>query len=477
MTSPDKPDEEDSQAGTGNEPETVDAEIVDETEEAAADSSATPEPEPEPSADEPAKKSTGTGFKGTGGLSVGLILLVVLVLTLGFALISHFWSGPDDEAPVAGLDSAPPAITAEIEGAPDEETIDEAAEEAGDPAPAIVAESPAATAQKPAETAQSKTANDADSMKSAAGAQSSEDEPTMEELAAQRREAAAERARLRREQAQAEADDAAPEIVSAEETGTADEAAPETAADDTQPSASDDSDRAATGNLVSAELLTEQRRANARQAEEIAELRQELDQAIAEQDRKSEERIAELEERIAKIQSQDIAAATKQAAMALAVSNLQRQMYSGRPFADQLAVLEKLTGPSQSVRSLKEYADEGLPPMTYLQYQFLEASRQSLAAARREEASGPLGEFWANFTGLFTVRKKGARSGDNPSAIISRAEASLDDGDIEAALRELSMLEGEPAEAFEAWMEEARARLAADQLLDDVTNRVLAQAG
>lgn len=511
----------DDGARKDSEPEEVETEIVDED---SAETGSETYTASEPTYDDEESSVDGDKPAKPGGvMSPGLILAGILVLVAFFTLFSYLSRDSDDreppvaQNPVAQEDASP--LAAALDGPP----------ETGEEAPSGPADD-TQVASVPAE----KTGNQSDAMKQAARDDRQETEaddapvrmaedagedrqegagdeaqPTAAQLAQQRREAAAERARQRqgREQdqtaeaeaagsgtddgARSETDMAANEAEDETGAATDDQAGEQTAqADDETPAAPVRETQAETATgAVTAEAetdtalqetraaLAEQRQTNARQAREIEALRREIDTALAEQDRRSQQRIAQLETRIEQIQTQDVAAATKQAAIALAVSNLQRQMYSGRPYGDQLAVLERLTGNSAPVRQLREHAEDGLPPMSYLQYSFLDAVRSALAAARREEATGPLGKFWANFVGLFSVRKVGAQSGDSPSAIISRAEASLENGDLEAALRELAALEGEPADAMEPWIEEARARVEADQMLDDLTNNVLSQAG
>ncbi|MCI5046491.1 MAG: mitofilin family membrane protein [Aquisalinus sp.] len=207
----------------------------------------------------------------------------------------------------------------------------------------------------------------------------------------------------------------------------------------------------------------------AEQDDEIDRLRQEMDEALAEQERRAQQ----LEARLDTLQTRDVATATKQAALSIAVTNLQRQIGSGRPFAEQLNVLEQLAPATPGLRELAPYAEEGLPTLTGLRLRFADDARKALAAANREAASGFWGEIGARFSGLFSVRKTGLVSGDSPSAIISRAEVSLDDGDVAGALRELDALQGEAADTMAGWMEEARSLVSADTLLDEVSNRVL----
>jgi hypothetical protein len=221
-----------------------------------------------------------------------------------------------------------------------------------------------------------------------------------------------------------------------------------------------------------AALEAEQERAR-RQDEEIDRLKNQLEDALEEQEQRSAERMAELEQRMNKLQNRDVATATKQAAISIALSNLQRQMYSGAPFKEQLDILEGLVTPSRAISDLKPFAETGLPTMLSLQTGFSDAARSALAAAKRENAKNPMEQFGANLSSLFSVRKTGKVEGDTPSAIISRAEANLEEGNLYEALREIGTLEGDAAAAMDPWVERARSRVAADQLLTDVSSRVL----
>ncbi len=223
------------------------------------------------------------------------------------------------------------------------------------------------------------------------------------------------------------------------------------------------------------EALAQERTLREQQGEEIARIRTDFDQALADQERRSQERVAELDQRLSRLQNQDVATATKQATISIALNKLQTQMLTGRPFRDELNVLQKLTSATQETKALEPYATNGLPTMSYLQQGFREASRKAQAAAQKSSDAKGLGKLMANIRGLFTVRKRGNISGDTPSAIISRAEYQLEQGDLSAALNELKMLEGEPAAAVANWRALAEAKLSGDKLIDRISGDLLAE--
>ncbi len=224
----------------------------------------------------------------------------------------------------------------------------------------------------------------------------------------------------------------------------------------------------------SQQQLAQERQLRQQQSEEISQLRTEFDTALAEQEQRSQQRLAELDQRLSKIQNQDVAAATKQATISIALNKLQTQMMTGRPFKDELAVLQKLTNSTAEIRALEPYSDKGLPTMTYLQQTFREASRKALAAAQKDSSRRGVGKLFSNVKGLFTVRKRGNVSGDTPSAIISRAEYQLEQNNLSNALTELEALSGDGADALANWISLAKARASGDTLLDNISNGILA---
>lgn len=112
--------------------------------------------------------------------------------------------------------------------------------------------------------------------------------------------------------------------------------------------------------------------------------------------------------------------------------------------------------------ALSADAAGGVPTLVDLQRTFPDAAREALAAALRADA----GSTWSERVGAFLRTQAGIRSltpreGDDPDAILSRAEAALAGGDVAAALAGIASLP-EPAQAaMAAWVAEATKRQAA----------------
>ena len=203
---------------------------------------------------------------------------------------------------------------------------------------------------------------------------------------------------------------------------------------------------------------------------EVESLRAELDEREA----RSDQRIAQLTDRLEVLQRRD-ASASQQGVLILALSNLAGTVERGEPFARQLDDVERLAPNARSLNAARPYAREGLPTDRVLSERFQDAARRALAAEGRADAEGYFARMMANLRGLFTVRRIGEVEGDTPSAIISRAEAALERDDLAAAVRELGELDGAAAEAFEPWMEDARAKASVTERIDRLERAVLAQ--
>jgi uroporphyrinogen-III synthase len=62
-----------------------------------------------------------------------------------------------------------------------------------------------------------------------------------------------------------------------------------------------------------------------------------------------------------------------------------------------------------------------------------------------------------------------------PDAVAARAEARLAAGDVAGAVAEVDRLTGPAAAAAQAWLAAAKARLAAERTLDELSRHALAR--
>ncbi len=166
---------------------------------------------------------------------------------------------------------------------------------------------------------------------------------------------------------------------------------------------------------------------------------------------------------IAEAEARAQATATATQAQA-ALSRLQIAMASGAPFSEALADL-----PGDAPEALAAAAETGVPTMADLQASFPAAARAALPIALRETA----GDTAADRVGAFLMGQIGGRSvepreGDDPDAILSRAEAAVEAGDLPGALAEIAALPDGAQAMMVDWTAAADARAAADAALAEL---------
>ena len=74
---------------------------------------------------------------------------------------------------------------------------------------------------------------------------------------------------------------------------------------------------------------------------------------------------------------------------------------------------------------------------------------------------------------IIVVRRIDESEGDEPWAVLSRAGARVDEGNVAAALTELEALPPAGREAISSWIADAEARVAAEKALTELRARLL----
>lgn len=157
-------------------------------------------------------------------------------------------------------------------------------------------------------------------------------------------------------------------------------------------------------------------------------------------------------------------AATAAAARA-ALADIRGAVETGAPFSEALAELQA-TGAAEVPEALQQAAETGTPTVRALREAFPDAARDALSAARSADDSVGPASF---FERTFNIRSTEPREGDDPDAVLSRAEAAVADGQIAAALSEIAALPEPALQALSAWTAEAETRVAAETAIDELT--------
>src|SRR5690606_14288791 len=137
---------------------------------------------------------------------------------------------------------------------------------------------------------------------------------------------------------------------------------------------------------------------------------------------------------------------SRRAALLLAAGQVRDAARRGGPFATELANLQNLLGdnPPPALATLQPFAESSVPNLAELQKRF-EDLAGDIVRTRPAEGDNWWQAAMARLSGLVSVRRTGEVAGSEPDAIVARAEARLQQGELAAAVRELEQLQGAPA--------------------------------
>jgi len=169
--------------------------------------------------------------------------------------------------------------------------------------------------------------------------------------------------------------------------------------------------------------------------------------------------------------------ATTQAAKAAAIQAAQAKlvvaMSSGAAYDGVIGELSE-AGISDLPPELTDPAADGVATISTLQGDFPSVARAALRSARNagvDAGTGGVGGFLQRQLG---ARSTAPREGSDPDAVLSRAEAAVRQGSVGNALTELETLPPEVQTAMEDWLAQARTRAAAEQAVQDLSERLTA---
>lgn len=214
---------------------------------------------------------------------------------------------------------------------------------------------------------------------------------------------------------------------------------------------------------------------------ELAELRERIDAtsaraetAIAEAESAraaAEERAAQAESRLE--EQRDAAREAERDARAESTLRLVREaIESGTPYAAALDDLEQMG--IEVPEPLAAHAESGVPSQAALEEGFPPAARDALSAARRELADTESlgGRLMAFLRTQLGSRSLSPRDGDDPDAILSRAEAALRNGDLSTALNEVDTLPEVGRAHMESWAAHVATRRTAEDALRELAEEI-----
>lgn len=175
------------------------------------------------------------------------------------------------------------------------------------------------------------------------------------------------------------------------------------------------------------------------------------------------EGVAQLEGRVAVLETGQ-QRALDAAGAALAAASLADAARTARPFAEELASLERVLPMSPDLRALSRLAQSGAPTRAGLAAEFETLSGRASVAARDP---GHNADFLAKLrhalSSIVSIRQVGATQGSTPDAVLGRAQKLLNEGDIEAALATVETLPIPAQNVLAPWRSAAGRRVEVDR--------------
>lgn len=182
---------------------------------------------------------------------------------------------------------------------------------------------------------------------------------------------------------------------------------------------------------------------------QLEAFRQELDRATAEADAKVAAARLEAEQIEA-----DADATARSADRSAALAALKIALDTGAPLTEPLKMFD-------DVPPVLAAHAEGVPTLAALQSGFPDAARNVLSLPTASPENASVSERLAAFLKRQTnARSLSPKEGDDPDAVLSRAEARLELGDVSGALNELQTLPDEARTAMADWLTDAETRAA-----------------
>jgi hypothetical protein len=171
-------------------------------------------------------------------------------------------------------------------------------------------------------------------------------------------------------------------------------------------------------------------------------------------------RVAALEQRLNEVRS--TTSSDQAVRLGLAAMALRMAVERGSPFSAELAAVSRLVDDPSGLAPLKAMAESGLPAPAALAQTLSKLTPAMLQAVGPQgQEGGVLDRLEAGAERLVRIRRIDEPPGDDPAALIARADVKATHGDIAGALAEIDKLPDRIRAPASGWISAARARLAA----------------
>ncbi|CCG41844.1 COG4223 family protein [Magnetospirillum molischianum] len=166
----------------------------------------------------------------------------------------------------------------------------------------------------------------------------------------------------------------------------------------------------------------------------------------------------------------------------LAVGQLRETVDRGLPFDAELRTVKVLAADDTevltAVEMIRPFASTGIPTRIALLGRLEHLAPEIVRAELLPAEQGWSRRAADRMLSLVSIRREpGLVAGNDATAIIARAESNMNGGDLAGAVSEIDLLVYGPAEAAAPWLGQAKARIAADKALSELTAHSIALAG
>ncbi|MCX5518917.1 mitofilin family membrane protein [Kaistia defluvii] len=157
---------------------------------------------------------------------------------------------------------------------------------------------------------------------------------------------------------------------------------------------------------------------------------------------------------------------TEAAARVIAVTALRQAASGSGPFANELAAVSALGTEDTEIAALQPLAATGAPSKADLIAAFPAVADQiRIAAAKVDPGASLIDRLTASAGSLVSVKPSGPMAGPSATAVVSRMEAAVKDGNLAEALREGDGLDAIARAPLADWAAKAGQRIAIDTAL------------
>jgi hypothetical protein len=151
----------------------------------------------------------------------------------------------------------------------------------------------------------------------------------------------------------------------------------------------------------------------------------------------------------------------------LAVGQLRAALATSKPFAKQLAAVRAMvpgdTDMNAVLDQMQPFADSGVETAEDLSRDFARLAPTLVRSAVLGDGHGWWRQALYHLESVISIRRVGADvPGDSTEAIVARAEAKLDEDDLQGAIGTLQALSGADADLASPWIHDAGHRVAVD---------------